>query len=113
MEELIYSVKLNHNSESRIQAADVMPQPDQCAVQMIDGDESLRRGDPVQYLKVEHFNHRGRIFTAKPFRNVRSFGEVNMENYVRNLITALLQTLEPMVTRLDSRADRLTNWLSR
>lgn len=113
LEELVYSVKLYHNPEKRIQATDAMSQPYQCAKQMIDEGKRLRQGDVVQFLKVKPFNYEGRIFTVKPFHNIRSFGEVNTDDYVRNLATALKQTFEPMGIRLDAEAGKkLTDWLS-
>lgn len=111
LEKLIYSVQLYHNPEERIKGTKVMPQPYQCAMQMIDGGERLRRRDIVRFLKVKPFSYKGKIFTVKPFHNVRSLSEVNTEDYIRNLTTALKQTFEPMGIKLNADTNKkLTNW---
>ncbi len=113
LEELIYSVRLGHDPEERIQASNVKPQPNQCTIQTIDRVERLRREDIVQFLKVKLFSYTGRILAVRPFHNIRSFGEVNTEDHVRNLTTAFKQTFEPMGIRLNAEAnEKLTNWLS-
>jgi hypothetical protein len=47
-------------------------------------------------VKVKPFQYRGKNFTVKPTEQVRDFHEVNVDDYVRNLRTALNQTFKPM-----------------
>jgi hypothetical protein len=71
-------------------------QPYQCAIQLIDAGQPVQRGDLVTFVKVKPFAYRDRTFTVKPTTHVKAIGEVNVEDYVRNLRTALNQTFKPM-----------------
>ena len=71
-------------------------QPYQCAIQLLDSGETVTKGDIMHFVKVNPFRYRGRTFTVKPTEHVKSFREVNVEDYVRNLRTALNQTFKPM-----------------
>jgi hypothetical protein len=50
----------------------------------------------MHFIKVKPFNYQGRKFTVKPTEQVKSLHEINLEDYVRNLRTALNQTFKPM-----------------
>ena len=93
-----YPVRLHEDpQEKRDEAA--IHQPYQCALQLIDSGKPVQRGDTVNFVKVRPFNYSGRIFTVKPIESVKDIREVNVEDYVRNLRTALNQTFKPMDLR--------------
>jgi len=97
LEDLVYSVKLYFDPKERL-ASDVKltPQPYQCAIQLLDRGEKVDRGDTVHFIKVNSFNYKGKTFTVKPTEHVKSLKEINVEDYIRNLTTALQQTFSPM-----------------
>lgn len=109
LEDLAYSVRLYHEPSERISSHSVLPQPYQCAVQLINTGEKLRRGDTVHFVKVKPFAYKGRTFTVRPLSHVKSPAEINVENYARNLKTALQQTFEPMNIVLNEDL-KLTDW---
>lgn len=74
----------------------VLHQPYQSAIQLIDSGKSVAKGDVMRFVKVNPFCYRGKPFTVKPTEQVKAFREVNVENYVRNLRTALNQTFKTM-----------------
>jgi DNA polymerase elongation subunit (family B) len=101
LEDLTYTVRLYHDPNERASTRKSMPQPYQCALQLIDAGEPVRRHDTVHYIKVTPFPYKGKIFTVKPVSHVKNIVEINAEDYIRNLTTALEQTFEPMEIRLD------------
>jgi DNA polymerase I len=107
VEALTYSVKLYYDPQQR--TASTMPQPYQCALQLIDAGEKISRGDIVHFVKVNPFNYKEKTFTVRPVEHVKSLAEINVEDYVRNLTTALGQTFEPMDLTLEKDM-KLTNW---
>jgi len=109
LEDLAYSVQLFHDPNARAVTKSIMPQPYQCALQLMDAGEQLSRRDTVNFVKVKPFNYRGKTFTVKPISHVRSLTEVNVEDYIRNLTTALEQTFEPMEIKLVKEV-KLTDW---
>ncbi len=109
LEDLVFSVRLYYDPNERPASGDNMPQPYQCAMQLLDEGRKVGRRDFVQFVKVKPFNYKGRFFTVKPLSRVSSLAEVNVEDYVRNLTTALEQTFESMDIKLET--DRkLTAW---
>jgi len=50
----------------------------------------------MHFVKVKPFNYQGRRFTVKPIDHLNNFREINVDNYMRNLITALNQVFKPM-----------------
>lgn len=109
LEDLVYSVQLFYDPNERLATKSIMPQPYQCALQLVDAGEKLGRRDTVNFVKVKPFNYKGKTFTVKPVSHVRSLTEINVEDYVRNLTTALEQTFEPMEIRLVKEV-KLTDW---
>ncbi len=109
LEDLVYSVQLYYDPNERASKAKIMPQPYQCALQQIDAGEKLGRRDTVHFIKVKPFNYKGRTFTVKPINHVKSLAEINVEDYVRNLRTALQQTFESMDIKLEKDM-KLTDW---
>lgn len=109
LEDLVYSVHLYYDPNERAGKTKIMPQPYQCALQLIDAGEKLGRRDTVRFIKVKPFNYKGRTFTVKPISHVKKLAEINVEDYVRNLRTALEQTFESMDIELEKDA-KLTDW---
>jgi len=107
--DLVYSVQLYHDPNERASATNIMPQAYQCAMQLMDAGEELSRRDIVHFIKVRPFNYKGKTFTVKPAKQVKSLAEINVEDYIRNLTTALEQTFEPMGIKLE-REVKLTDW---
>ena len=95
LRDLEYSVELHEDPQAKIEEQ-VFHQPYQCALQLIDSGQRVRRRDVVRFVKVKPFSYRGRTFTVKPTEHVKNIQEVNIEDYMRNLRTALNQTFKPM-----------------
>jgi len=112
LEDLAYSVQLYFDPKDR-QAAntELTPQPYQCAVQLLQRGEKVSRGDVVNFIKVQPFYFRGKIFTVKPAKHVESINEINVNDYVRNMRTALGQALAPMGITLEKPEKRISDWL--
>jgi DNA polymerase elongation subunit (family B) len=92
---LEYSVEIHEDPKKQINAK-TLHQPYQAAIQLINKGRSVKRWDVVHFIKVKPFRYSGKRFTVKPTEFVRSIREVNIEDYVRNLRTALDQTFKPM-----------------
>ncbi len=113
LEDLKYSVKLWFDPREKVME-EALHQPYQCAVQLIDSGKDVSKRDTVSFIKVKPFVYRGKRFTVKPAEHVRGFSEINVEDYVRNLRTALGQTLGPMNIRFEAKKDmELSEWFSR
>jgi DNA polymerase elongation subunit (family B) len=100
LKDLLYSVRLYFDPNEKTREAQSLHQPYQCALQLIDAGKKLKRGDTVSFVKVKPFVYKGRIFSVKPAEKVTSLTEINVEDYARNLRTALEQVFEPMGIRL-------------
>jgi DNA polymerase elongation subunit (family B) len=96
LKDLVYTVTLHVDTSERLEEGEAYHQPYQCAVQLMDQGRQVDRGDSVSFIKVKPFSYRGKNFTVKPVELVKDFREVNMDDYVRNLRTALSQTFKPM-----------------
>jgi hypothetical protein len=84
----------------------------QCALQLIDSGRKLKRGDTVSFIKVKPFKYGEKTFSVKPAEFVKSLVEINVEDYVRNLLTALNQTFEPMGIELETEKEtEISRWL--
>ena len=68
----------------------------------------MQRGDTVNFVKTKPFQYKGRNFTVKPTENVSNLHEVNVDDYIRNLRTALNQTFKPMNIRFMEENERST-----
>ena len=95
LKDLEYTVKLRFDPSER-PAEEVFHQPYQCAVQLVDLGRKISKRESVSFVKVKPFNYRGRTFTVKPAELVKDTREINVEDYVRNLRTALNQTFKAM-----------------
>ncbi len=109
LEDLVYSVQLYHDPNERLTATSIMPQPYQCAIQLMDAGEKLSRRDTVHFIKVKPFSYKGKTFTVKPVAHVKNLSETNVDDYIRNLTTALEQTFDPMNITLEKEV-KLTDW---
>ncbi len=109
LEDLVYSVQLYYDPNERGIGANIMPQPYQCALQLMDAGERLSRRDAVHFIKVKPFSYKGKTFTVRPVSHVKGLAEINVEDYIRNLTTALEQTFEPMDIKLEKEV-KLTDW---
>jgi len=113
LKNMIFSVKLYHNPKDKF-TSKVLPQPYQCAKQLIDKGTTVNERDTVYFIKVKPFTYQGKEFTVKPADTVRSPSEVNIEDYVRNLTTALNQIFKPMGISFKTEAEaRITDWLTK
>jgi len=113
LQNMIFQVKLYHSPNEKL-ASKILPQPYQCAKQLIDSGKQLKERDTVSFIKVKPFTYRGREFTVKPADRVNNIQEVNVEDYIRNLTTALNQTFKPMGIsfKTETKAEaRITDWL--
>jgi DNA polymerase I len=112
LEDLTYSVQLYFDPKDR-QAAhtELTPQPYQCAVQLLERGEKVSRGDVVNFIKVKPFYFRGKIFTVKPAKHAESVLEINVNDYIRNMSTALGQAFAPMGIKLEKPEKTISDWL--
>jgi len=113
LKDLIYSVELYHDPREKLQDK-VLPQPYQCAAQLIDSGREVKQRDTVSFIKVRPFIYRGKQFTVKPADRVKSVLEINAEDYIRNLTTALNQTFQPMGITFETETEsKITQWFER
>jgi len=111
--DLIYSVQLYHDPREKLKDK-VLPQPYQCAAQLIDSGKEVKQRDTVSFIKVRPFTYRGKQFTVKPVDRVTNVPEINVEDYIRNLTTALNQTFEPMGITFETKTEtKITEWLGK
>jgi len=113
LKDMIFSVKLYHDPREKLMSK-VLPQPYQCAKQLIDSGKQVKERDTVHFIKVKPFTYQGREFTVKPADNVNNVSEVNVEDYTRNLTTALNQTFTPMGINFKTETEpKITDWLGK
>jgi len=113
LKDLIYTVRLYFDPNEKIADMKTAAQQYQCALQLIDAGKKLKRWDTVSFIKVKPFKYKEKIFTVKPAEFVKSLVEINVEDYVRNLLTALNQTFEPMGIRLETeKKTEISKWLT-
>jgi DNA polymerase elongation subunit (family B) len=92
--DLEYRVELREDPQEKSEAR-TLPQPYQAALLLSKEGKKASRGDTVGFIKVHPFKLQGRQFTVKPSSQT-SVKEVNVEDYIRNLISSLSRTFEPM-----------------
>jgi len=107
-------VKLYYDPKERLETGvKLTPQPYQCAIQLLDTGEKVDRGDTVDFIKVTPFTYKGKIFTVKPAKYVESVKTLNVEDYVRNMSTALEQTFSPMGIKLEQKTEtKISDWFT-
>lgn len=115
LEDLVYSVKLYFDPNERLAAnVKVTPQPYQCAVQLLDMGRKVDRRDTVHFVKVKPFNYKGKTFTVKPVEHVKSVKEINVQDYIRNMTTALEQTFAQMGIKLEQKLEaKISDWFEK
>ena len=115
LEDLVYSIKLYFDPNERLATnVKVTPQQYQCAVQLLDVGEKVDKGDTVHFIKVKPFNYKGKTFTVKPVDYVKSLKEINVEDYIRNMTTALEQTFAPMGIKLEQKLEtKISDWFEK
>ena len=112
LEDLEYSVKLWFDPREKLME-ETLHQPYQCAVQLIDSGKEVSKRDAVSFIKVKPFMYEGKRFTVKPTDHVKSLLEINIEDYVRNLRTALGQTFGPMGILFEKEtAIKISEWFN-
>lgn len=112
LEDLVYTVRLYFDPNEKVADMKTAAQQYQCALQLIDSGKKLERWDTVSFVKVKPFNYKGRTFTVKPTEFVKSLYEINVEDYIRNLLTALNQTFHPMGIKLETEKEtEISKWL--
>ena len=110
LKDLVYSVKLYHDPVEKLRSK-TLPQPYQCAAQLISSGKVVKQRETVAFIKVKPFDFKGRRFTVKPAEHVRSVSEINVEDYIRNLTTALNQTFESMNIKFEVEKEmKISNW---
>jgi DNA polymerase elongation subunit (family B) len=110
LEDLIYSVKLYHDPVEKLRSK-VLAQPYQCVAQLVADGKLIKQRDTVSFIKVKPFSFRGRRLTVKPVEHVHSVSEISVEDYIRNLTTALNQTFEPMNIRFEmEKESKISDW---
>ena len=94
LSDLEYRVELRDDPQEKSESKR-LPQAYQAAYLLLKEGKKPARREVVGFVKVHPFKLQGRQFTVKPSSqaNVR---EVNVGDYVRNLISSLSQTFEPM-----------------
>ena len=112
VEDLVYSVRLYFDPNERLSTnVKVTPQPYQCAVQLLDMGKKVDRGDTVRFIKVKPFSYIGKTFTVKPVERVKTVKEISVEDYIRNMTTALDQTFAPMGIKMQQKpGTKITDW---
>jgi len=112
MQDLEYPVEIHEDPMEEMRET-VLHQPYQCAIQLIESGKPVQKGDTVGFIKVKPFQYKGRTFTVKPTEQVKNFEEVNVEDYIRNLTTALDQTFKPMDIKFteDEKKATLTDFM--
>jgi DNA polymerase elongation subunit (family B) len=113
MNDLTYSVRLYFDPNEKAGEMKTAHQPYQSAIQLIDSGKRLKKGDTVSFVKVKPFKYHKKTFTVKPFEMIANISEINVNDYVRNLLTALNQTFEPMGIEFEKeKKTRISDWLT-
>ena len=106
--DLEYRVELREDPQKKSEAR-TLPQPYQAALLLSREGKKASRGETVGFIKVHPFETQGRQFTVKPTSQT-SLKEVNVDDYIRNLISSLSQTFEPMSINVQLNETDLTRF---
>jgi DNA polymerase I len=109
LNDLEYRVELRDDPREK-EKARTLPQAYQAALLLDRADKHTARGMTIGFVKVHPFKVQGRQFTVKPTLQTNQ-REVNVADYVRNLISSLNQTFEPMNIRLNVSEATLSEFL--
>ena len=99
LSDLEYRVELRDDPQKKL-GSKTLPQPYQAAWLLLKEGKKLASGEVVGFVKVHPFRFQGRQLTVKPTSQANS-REINVDDYVRNLISSLSQTFEPMSIKID------------
>jgi len=109
LSDLEYRVDLREDPNKKSRSK-TLPQPYQAASLLLNEGKKLSRGETVGFVKVHPFRIQGRQFTVKPTSQTNS-REINAGDYVRNLISSLNQTFEPMGITLNTTGVSLSDFV--
>ncbi|MGB9023498.1 MAG: hypothetical protein WCC94_08700, partial [Candidatus Bathyarchaeia archaeon] len=109
LSDLEYRVELREDPQEKSRAK-MLPQPYQAAWLLLEEGKKTSKGEIVGFVKVHPFRFQGRQFTVKPTAQTNS-REINVDEYVRNLISSLSQTFEPMGINLDTTEADLSEFM--
>jgi DNA polymerase elongation subunit (family B) len=109
LSDLEYRVELRDNPQEKSKSR-TLPQPYQAAYLLLKEGEKPARREVVGFVKVHPFKLQGRQFTVKPTSQANA-REVNVGDYVRNLISSLSQTFEPMDITVDTATTSLSEFV--
>lgn len=107
--DLEYHVELRDDPQKKLNSR-VLPQPYQAAALLLTEGKKVRAGDTVSFVKVNPFKVQGRQFTVKPSSQA-DLRDVNISDYVGNLLSSLSQTFEPMNINLTTPVDSLSKFV--
>ena len=109
LSDLEYRVELRDDPQEKARSK-TLPQPYQAAWLLSKEGKKISRGEVVGFVKVRPFKVQGRQYTVKPTTQTDP-REINVNDYVRNLISSLSQTFEPMGLSLDMPETSLSRFL--
>ena len=99
IKDLEYTVVIHDDPKEKLKGKS-FHQPYQCAIQLLNTGKTVKRGDTMHFVKVKPFNYQRKKFTVKPTDHLTNSREINIEDYKRNLITALNQVFKPMEIKI-------------
>jgi DNA polymerase I len=109
LSDLEYRVELRDDPNEKPRSK-TLPQAYQAAWLLRRAGKTMSRGEVVGFVKVRSFKVQSRQFTVKPTLQTSS-REVNVEDYIRNLVSSLNQTFEPMSIELNAAGATLSDFL--
>ena len=109
LSDLEYRVELRGDPQEKSRSK-TLPQPYQAAFLLLKEGKKPARREVVGFVKVHPFKLQGRQFTVKPTSQANA-REVNVGDYVRNLISSLSQTFEPMDITIDMATASLSEFV--
>jgi len=107
--DLEYRVELRDDPEEKARAK-MLPQPYQAAWLLMRQGKHPSHGETVGFVKVLPFRLQGRQFTVKPTQQA-NLKEVNVDDYIRSLLTSLAQTFDPMNINLKLSPANLSDFI--
>ncbi len=106
--DLEYRVELREDPQEK--SRKTLPQAYQAAWLLSKVGKKASRREIVGFVKVHPFRFEGRQFTVKPTLQT-SLEEINIDDYVRNLVSSLSQSFEPMGIGLDTAEAKLSDFV--
>ena len=106
--DLEYRVELREDPQEKSQKT--LPQAYQAAWLLSKTGKNASRGEIMGFVKVHPFRFEGRKLTVKPTLQT-SLRDINVDDYVRNLISSLSQSFAPMGINLDKTESKLSDFV--